>query len=356
MIEPDMRVHEIVGNLHIHTVYSDGTGLHRDVAQAAARAGLDFVAVTDHNVWVDGVEGYYDDLLLLVGEEIHDVRRLPQANHLLVYGADRELATEAGDPQGLIDAVRAAGGVCFLAHPFERRGRAGPDLAPIPWEDWDVEGFTGIELWNAMSEFKGLLWSRLAAVIYAYLPLLGLRGPFRRTVRTWDELLVGGRRVAAIGGADAHAKTYSLGPLRRILFPYETLFGWVNTHLLIERPLSGDVAEDKALVYDALRRGKTWVGYDRIASTRGFRFQARSGPKVATIGDELVRAAAVTFEVETPEPGRVRLIRNGRTIVRGRGAKLSFTTGEAGVYRVEVQRRFRGQQRGWIFSSPIYVR
>jgi hypothetical protein len=219
-----------------------------------------------------------------------------------------------------------------------------------------VEGFTGIELWNAMSEFKGLLWSRLAAVIYAYLPLLGLRGPFRRTVRTWDELLVGGRRVAAIGGADAHAKTYSLGPLRRILFPYETLFGWVNTHLLIERPLSGDVAEDKALVYDALRRGKTWVGYDRIASTRGFRFQARSGPKVATIGDELVRAAAVTFEVETPEPGRVRLIRNGRTIVRGRGAKLSFTTGEAGVYRVEVQRRFRGQQRGWIFSSPIYVR
>jgi hypothetical protein len=147
-----------------------------------------------------------------------------------------------------------------------------------------------------------------------------------------------------------------LGPLRRVLFPYETLFGWVNTHLLIERPLSGDLSDDKALVYDALHWGKTWVGYDRIASTRGFRFQARSGPKVATIGDELVRAAAVTFEVETPEPGRVHLIRNGRTIAGGRGTKLSFTTAEAGVYRVEVRRRFRGEMRAWIFSSPIYVR
>jgi hypothetical protein len=351
-----MRFNEIVGNLHSHTVYSDGTGLHGDVALAAARAGLDFAIVTDHNVWVDGVEGYYGNVLLLVGEEVHDVRRIPQVNHLLIYGAEKELAPQASDPQALIDEVNRLGGVCFLAHPFEKGSRVGADLEPIPWVDWDVTGHTGLELWNTMSEFKGLLWSRLAAVIYAYFPELGLKGPFRPTLRKWDELLKEGQRIAAIGGADAHAATYRLGPLRRVVHPYERLFRMVNTHLLVDHPLSGDLVTDKRLIYDALRQGKTWVGYDRIASTRGFRFVARSGPSVATIGQELVRAAAVTFEVKTPKPGRVRLIRDGRTIVRGRGENLSFTTAERGIYRVEVYRRFRGMRRGWIFSSPIYVR
>jgi predicted metal-dependent phosphoesterase TrpH len=43
-------MHEIVVNLHIHTLYSDGTGLHGDIARAALRCGLDSVIVTDHNV------------------------------------------------------------------------------------------------------------------------------------------------------------------------------------------------------------------------------------------------------------------------------------------------------------------
>ena len=50
---------EIIVNLHMHTRYSDGSGTHRDIAQAAMQAGVDAVIVTDHNVLVQGVEGYY---------------------------------------------------------------------------------------------------------------------------------------------------------------------------------------------------------------------------------------------------------------------------------------------------------
>jgi hypothetical protein len=50
--------YEYVGNLHTHTNYSDGNGSHEDIALAAIKAGLDFVIVTDHNVWVDGMDGY----------------------------------------------------------------------------------------------------------------------------------------------------------------------------------------------------------------------------------------------------------------------------------------------------------
>ncbi|HRE26187.1 MAG TPA: hypothetical protein PK954_06115, partial [Anaerolineales bacterium] len=58
-------------------------------------------------------------LLVLVGEEVHDASRQPQRNHLLVYNARRELAAFAPNPQSLIDAVSQAGGLAFLAHPFD---------------------------------------------------------------------------------------------------------------------------------------------------------------------------------------------------------------------------------------------
>ena len=94
---------EYVGNLHIHTVYSSGTARHADVAQAAEAAGLNFVITTDHNVWVQDAEGYYGSVLLLVGEEVHNIQRNPPANHLLVYGAEQELAPYAfGSVQTLI--------------------------------------------------------------------------------------------------------------------------------------------------------------------------------------------------------------------------------------------------------------
>ena len=49
------------GNLHIHTRYSDGEKLHAEIAHDAIVAGLDFIVVTDHNVYVTGVEGYYEN-------------------------------------------------------------------------------------------------------------------------------------------------------------------------------------------------------------------------------------------------------------------------------------------------------
>jgi len=40
-----VRMVEIIGNLHTHTVYSDGFGTHDEVARAAIAAGIDFVVV-----------------------------------------------------------------------------------------------------------------------------------------------------------------------------------------------------------------------------------------------------------------------------------------------------------------------
>ena len=344
-------MHEVVGNLHMHTPYSDGAWYHDQLAQAAAQAGLDFIAVTDHNLWVQGPQGYHHGVLVLVGQEVHHNRRQPQVNHLLVYGTEAELSPCAPDPQQLLDAVRAHGGLAFIAHPYDYPLQFMHEPG-IPWVDWDVTGYAGLEIWNYMSEFKARISNRLLAVYYTLYPHRAIRGPFQETLQLWDRLLADDRRVVGFGNSDAHAFNMALGPIKRVIFPYEYLFRCVNTHLLIEEALTGDAEYDRYLILSALARGRGWVGYDLIGATKGFAFQARSASERATLGEELRRAGAVNFEVEVPLPAIIQVVRAGAGVVaRGSGTRLKFTSVEAGAYRVEAYR----QRKGWIFSNPIYV-
>ncbi|TFG72529.1 MAG: hypothetical protein E4H27_02465, partial [Anaerolineales bacterium] len=344
---------EYVGNLHLHTRFSDGYGTHRQIAEAAASADLNFIIATDHNIRPNGLEGYYGLVLLLVGEEIHNIRRQPQVSHLLVYGTEKEMAPYSfSTMQTLIDKSLDRGGICYIAHPLEKRSPIDTDFMPIPWIDWPIKGIQGLEIWNYMSEFKGLLWSKPIALIRAFFPEWGIRGPYRATLNLWDELLSKGHRLSALGNADAHATPYTMGPVKRVIFPYEYLFRCVNTHILTRNSLSGILEEDKTVIYEALRSGRTWVGYDLPHSTRGFRFEARSGSSLAVSGEELRRLGATVIDIQTPAPGEIHLLRNGKRILHNSGTTLRHTTEVPGIYRVEVYKRFRGRKVGWIFSSP----
>ncbi|HET7009242.1 MAG TPA: CehA/McbA family metallohydrolase [Anaerolineales bacterium] len=352
-------VHEYVGNLHAHTFYSDGWADHETVALEALAAGLDFVVTTDHNVYVEGFDGYRyaggRRILLLAGEEIHDQARRPQKNHLLVYETRRELAQLAHDPERLLSAVEQLGGVAFLAHPIDPASAAvgQPDLS---WVDWDVRGYAGLEIWNMMTEFKSLLRSRLDAVFYAFRPTSITRDPFPASLARWDELLRNGQRVTGIGGADAHAFTGRLGPIRRTIFPYAFLFRGVGTHVLTDEPLTGDVDTDRQRLFHSLGRGRSFVAYDRPASTRGFRFSAQGDLGSASIGGSVPVGTGVTLQVHLPRRAHVRLVRSGDLVGQWwnvAGAVETVTV--PGAYRVEARLPYRGALRGWIFSNPIYV-
>ena len=353
---------ELVCNFHMHTPYSDGELYHAGIAQAALRAGLDCVCVTDHNVWVKGPERYYEQddrrVLLLVGEEVHDQARQPQKNHLLVYGAECELARDAPQPQALLDAAAAAGGLTFLAHPFDPPVPLSPE-SDLSWDNWEVQGYTGIELWNYMTSFKALLTSRATAIRYAYNPELGIQAPFAELLRRWDELTVLGARVVAIGGADAHGTAYRAWALRRVVFPYEFLFRQVNTHVLAETAPTGDFDHDKRLVLEALARGHCFVGYDGAAPTRGFHFTATGERGTCLMGDEIVNRSGLTLQMAAPAVASLRLIRDGQALGRWDNqthASHTVPAGEAAVFRAEAHITFKGRQRGWIYSNPIYVR
>jgi hypothetical protein len=351
---------ELIINLHMHTPYSDGHGSHAEIANAALQAGIDVVIVTDHNVLVSGPEDYYRQgekrVLLLVGEEIHDQGRDPQKNHLLVFGANRELATLAYDPQRLVEGVKRAGGICFIAHPYDPEAPAVGET-DISWVDWQVQGINGIELWNALSEFKSLLKSKLHAIYYAYNPHDIASGPFPQTLSKWDELLNSGRKLVAVGGSDAHALPARLGPLRRTLFPYEFHFRGVNTHIYAPEALKGDVLEDKRMVLDALARGCAFVGYDLPSPTRGFRFTAQGKDTNVCMGDEISARNGVTLQIRLPLPVECLLLKDGKLVKSwDKRDTCTHITSEPGIYRVEAYIQYRGKRRGWIFSNPIYVR
>jgi len=353
-------MHEIVVNLHMHTRYSDGSGTHRDIAKAALQTGLDVVIVTDHNVLVQGFEGYYKEknrrVLMLVAEEIHDQARDPQKNHMLAFGAGRELATFADNPQLLINQVRDSGGLSFLAHPDDPAAPAFNET-DISWVDWAVQNYTGIELWNALSELKTIVPTRFHAAFLAYFPMFIAHGPLPSTLAKWDELLNEGRRVVAIGGSDAHALHMSMGPIHRIIFPYEFHFRTVNTHLFLTEPLTGDSSADRKLVYDAMGEGRAFIGYDLPASTKGFHFTAQGRDKTVVMGEEIPARGGVTLQARLPLPAEIRLIKDGQLLQKwDRQTACTHITTEPGVYRVEAHRNYLGKRRGWIFSNPIYVR
>ena len=353
-------MHEIIVNLHMHTRYSDGSGTHKDIAEAAMQTGLDAVIVTDHNVLVQGVEGYYrfgtTRVLLLVGQEVHDQDRDPQKNHLLVFNANRDLSALADDPQTLINGVREAGGICFIAHPRDPEAPAFHET-DISWEDWTVQNFTGIELWNGLSELKTVVPTKLHGAFYAFFPKFIGHHPILEVLQRWDDLMANGNRIVAIGGSDAHALDLHMGPIHRIIFPYAFHFKTVNTHVFVPEPLSGDVSADKKMIYAAIAAGRCFVAYDLPAPTRGFTFKAKGLEKSVIMGEEISVKGGVTLQAHVPEPAEIRLIKDGKQIgVWKKNHACTFTATEPGVYRVEVYRNYLGKKRGWIYSNPIYVR
>jgi len=352
-------MYELTINLHIHTVYSDGSATHEEIAQAALKSGLDAIIITDHNVYVQGMDGYHRSgarqTLLLVGEEIHDQARDLQKNHLLVIGAGKELSTYADNPQTLIDNVRKAGGLSFIAHPID------PELPvfnedDISWEAWDTYGFTGIELWNGFSELKTIVKSKIGALLFAYFPEFIPHGPLPGTLKLWDELLAKGQRIVAVGGSDSHARHMSMGPLRRTIFPYEYHFSTINTHLLVPQPLTGNLAVDRQMIYSALAQGHAFVGNDLPASTKGFRFSAHGHQGDVIMGDEISGEHAVTLQIRLPQQAECRLICNGEVLKTIKGEALTHLVTQPGIYRVETYLHYLGKRRGWIFSNPIYVK
>jgi predicted metal-dependent phosphoesterase TrpH len=104
-------------DLHIHTDASPCSNTSpKSVAAAAQKAGLDGIAITNH----DTLEGYEavrdaapDKLDVLPGVEVTTTQ-----GHILAIGVDS--VPSQGKPKQVIEDIHNKGGLAILAHPFDR--------------------------------------------------------------------------------------------------------------------------------------------------------------------------------------------------------------------------------------------
>lgn len=164
------------GDLHSHTLFSDGDSWPTEALHGAEEAGLDFLGITDHNsVSAHGApdtQGGGDDALpfLVPGVEV-----TTYGGHWNVWGTDRWYDFREPEPAAIAAAMCeavAAGGLVSVNHPKP----FGP-----PWEYPGVRGHHGIEVWNGP-------WDALNTVALEY----------------WEARLRAGERVLAFGGSDTH--------------------------------------------------------------------------------------------------------------------------------------------------------
>ena len=207
------------GDLHAHTIYSDGSATPTELAAEAAAAGLDFFGITDHNRAQSPIglvptgPGWP---VLVPGVEV-----TTYAGHFNVWGTDAWYEFRDPTAEGLqraVDAARADGSLVSLNHPKP----FGPE-----WIFPEVTGFDCIEPWNGW-------WGRINT----------------RSLHEWDHRLRKGERLVGICGSDIHQPELfgdRLNPLSPVRIAWPTL--WIQT----DDPLSAEA------VIAAIRAGRCFI-------------------------------------------------------------------------------------------------
>ena len=347
------------GAIHVHTRRSDGSGTPDQIAAAAARAGLKFVVLTDHD---DGssepTRPYYrSGVLLIEASEIST-----DQGHIVALGLPRAPYPLGGEARDVIEDIARLGGVSIAAHP-------GSEKTGLQWSEWTAP-FDGLEWINGDSEWRDEAAFRLAGALFTY--------PFRKAetlaalldrpepiLRRWDELTTH-RRVVGLAAGDAHARVGLLSgepddrSLGVHLPSYEAMF---RAFSIVVSPLTltGDPRRDAVAVIDGIREGHVYSAIDALAAPAAMAFSADSG-RTRLWGGDIVPAAARDIELQVestaPDDARVVLLKNGEEHASAAGGRLQqMVPAERAVYRAEIHLPgVPGRPPvPWMVSNPIYV-
>ncbi len=335
------------GAIHIHTTESDGTRTIEEVVELGQQVGLDFMLFSDHMTLSNqenGKEGFYDKTLVLVGYEHND---LDDKHHYLLFNSPKvyDSTIEVAE---FVAAGAEDKAIGFMAHPDEIRTRLS-EYPPYPWIDWDVKGYTGIELWNQMSEWIEKL-RKYNKLIMLFSPRRSIVAPTERILKKWDEVNIE-RKVAGIAGVDAHAFPIKAGPITVEIFPYKVHFKTLRTYIILPEPMSDDFKTARKQIYNAFRNCNLYFANVRGGDAENFEFYALSNSTKVSSGGSINIESEVTLQVKLPSKATIRIIHNGKKIVETYSNILQYKTCESGIYRVEA---WQGK-RGWIFSNHIRV-
>ncbi|HEY9075316.1 MAG TPA: CehA/McbA family metallohydrolase [Anaerolineaceae bacterium] len=165
------------GDLHTHTLASDGVHSLEELAIKALRSGLDFLAVTDHNQMIS-----YDALPHQPGLTIiPGIEWTHYQGHANFLGVERPYdgsfaCNSLAEALPRFQSARERGALITINHPFE------PDCGFL--FDMHTLPFDCLEVWNGP-----------------------MREPNLKSLGMWQQMLISGRKIPVIGGSDYHRDT-----------------------------------------------------------------------------------------------------------------------------------------------------
>ncbi len=225
------------GDLHMHTGHSDGTCPSQSgaavpcplfvTAETAAKRGLDFIAITDHNTVSQydaerELQPYFDRLLLIPGREITTFH-----GHANVFGLTSFIDYRVGtrqvpDIDTIARQVDRLGGLISINHPNAPTGENCLGCGWTPNPPADLHLFAAIEAVNGGA----------------------LRGPYSG-VSFWEHQLDLGHRITAIGGSDNHHAAWPITHSDSIGLPTTVVYaGNLSVAAILDGIRSGHVFID----------------------------------------------------------------------------------------------------------------
>ncbi len=267
------------GNLHTHSTRSDGAHAPQDVLNLYAKAGYDFLMMSDHDVYTTEADYKALDsrgLVLITGNEIS-----AKGVHLLHVHADK-LVSPHEDRQQVIHEIAQGRGFSIVNHPMWFREFDHCTFDKL--EAW--QGYAGIEIYNGVI-------GRLHGSPYA--------------LDYWDRLLARDRRVWGYAHDDFHNKEKG-----------DFALGW-NVVYAKRNPKS---------IVEALRHGRFYASTgveitDIAVKGRRIRIKTRNAERIVAMRDVAQRIAVADKKELTIEvPADAKYI---RFECWGRGEKFAWT-------------------------------
>lgn len=367
--EPPRGFFDYRGVTNVHTNLSSGSGDVSRVISAAQTAGLDFVSITDLNVFdkPTSLAGYHSNMLVMMdGEYSYLNSRLlnigsTSSRHLQGVGRSQVLFADLLTQTKKDDDV----GLLVLAHPKKKN---------YLWSGEYPPGLDGIEVINMKSIWQeawtknkiSFLWSLAVYPFHEQLALLRLFDVPEDELHLWDEL---NRTRATIGlaGADAEAKLIIGGANSFLRFPsYETLFSLVRNHVLLKSELTGNAVSDVEKLAGAMRQGQFYMCLDILGNPKGFNAVLKNKKgQIFPMGSRVTFEQGLSLEVTLPQkpaaPFDVIILRDGQRMMTSNSQITNFFVNEPGVYRVYVRviptlpLPDGKKWIPWIYTNPFHV-
>ena len=268
----------------------------------------------DHDIHRFNKSRYYDSCLVIRGVELAWGNQ-----HMLVVSEDDNLKNNNLSPKEVVEEVSQKKGLTIIAHPFEKGSPFLFNNSSYGWKDWDIDDFTGIEIWNYCSQWKDSVKNRFKSLIhFIFTPHLPIKEPCFESVKKFDEISKS-RKVIAVGGSDAHSPKICFGLVE--VLSYKFLFKGINNYVFSKAKLKGS-REDIDFIIDCIRDGKSYIVNEKWGKGSGLIYRITRGDEHYYSGDHLTYEGDLQMEVISPGEGEVRIFKDGELYHKAFGKKV----------------------------------